>query len=101
MAELTPGQIVLLHTEVIGPAPGWNADLEVRLHSAIVTGAEAADLLLRGLMEAVPIHPPYEEEFDENAGSIVLDHIWKPTEAGRAALSISDSASVIARPAHP
>jgi hypothetical protein len=41
-------------------------------------------------MEAVPIRPPYEEEFDENAGSIVLDHIWKPTEAGRAALSISD-----------
>jgi len=89
MEKLTQGQLALLHIEVLGPAPGWNADLEIRLHSAIVTGAEAADLLLRGFLRAIPIPPPYEEEFDPASGSIVLDHVWIPTEAGRAALSIA------------
>jgi hypothetical protein len=87
MAELTQGQLALLRIEVIGPAPGWNADLEVRLYSMIVTGAEAADLLMRGLLEAIPLPPPHDEEFDPSSGSIILDHIWRPTEAGRSALS--------------
>lgn len=87
MAELTEGQLALLRIEVIGPAPGWNADLEVRLYSMVVTGAEAADLLLCGLLEAIPIPPPHDEDFDPNSGSIILDHIWRPTAAGRSALS--------------
>ncbi len=87
MDHLTQGRIALLGAEVIGPAPGWNADLEVRLHGTIVTGAEAADLFSRGLMQALPIPPPYEEEFDPTSGSILLDHAWTPTEPGRAARS--------------
>jgi hypothetical protein len=36
-------------------------------------------------LQATPLPPPHEQEFDEDAGSLVLDHLWTATSAGRQA----------------
>jgi len=83
---LTPGQLQLLATEVVGPAPGWNAKIEIPVGGGIfVGGEEASDLFARALLQATPLPPPHEQEFDEDAGSLVLDHLWTATSAGRQA----------------
>jgi hypothetical protein len=83
---LTPGQLQLLATEVVGPAPGWNAKIEIPVDGGIfVGGEEASDLFARALLQATPLPSPHEQEFDEDAGSLVLDHLWTATSAGRQA----------------
>lgn len=83
---LTAGQLQILATDVIGPAPGWNAKIEIPVGDGIfVDGEEASDLFARALLQATPLPPPYEQEFDEDAGSLVLDHLWTATSAGRQA----------------
>jgi hypothetical protein len=85
---LSEAQRLLLATEAIGPAPGWNADLEIPLQGGVIlNGDEAADLFARGLLSASPIPPPHEEETNEHSGSITLDHVWHATPAGLTALA--------------
>lgn len=75
--------------DVCGPAPGSQTDG----HS--VTAKDRNDLLARGLLEAIPADIPEDSMiFDEGANAVVraaeapfiLTHIYRITEAGRAAL---------------
>lgn len=73
---------------VHGPAHGWNADCELAPDGQEpIDGADLQVLFNIGLLTASPIPPPHSEDFNEEAGSIVRDHEWTITPAGRLALS--------------
>jgi hypothetical protein len=73
---------------VNGPAPGWNADCELAPDGhEPMDGTDLQTLFNLGLLSAIPIPPPHSEDFNEEAGSIVRDHEWVITPAGRAALA--------------
>ncbi len=93
MGELTKAQhdglvfIAESFSGVVGPAPGWNAD--VLLESGgreICDGSDLKWLFDQGLISASPAPPPHNEQFNEESGSITCDHLYKPTAAGLAAL---------------
>lgn len=76
---------------VSGPMPGWNASIHlVEGGEEICDGPEIQALFDQGYVIAVPGEPPFSEEFDEDAGSITHDHVWRITDAGRLALKEQD-----------
>lgn len=91
--KLTEAQINALaqieKTTVLGPAPGWNADIEISTPEGPVCGSELKPLFEMGLLSAQPASPPHVEDFNEDSGSITLDSTWIITPAGRAALEAS------------
>ena len=71
----------------IGPAVGWNADVELAIGDGQpFDGADLKSLFSKGLIDATLIPPPHVEHFDPDSGSIVNDHEWVITPAGRAAI---------------
>lgn len=88
--RLSWAQIVALRFaseyDIEGPRPGWNVDCQLSTPDGVIDGMEFVPLFAKGLMEAVPKPPPHSEESNED-GSLVRDHWWKITEAGRAAIA--------------
>lgn len=86
---LTEAQIVALRFaaeyDIEGPRLGWNADCQLSTPHGDIDGTEFVPLFAKGLMEAVPKPPPHSEESNEE-GSLVRDHWWRITDAGRAVL---------------
>lgn len=66
-----------------GPAPGWNADVELEIAPGkFIDGADLHELFKIGAIVANPVPPPHTEDFDEDSGSIVRDHEWSITPLG-------------------
>lgn len=88
--KLTAGQIKVLkyatRSRIKGPSPGWNADVELSIGGLSVGGEELQPLFDAGLLEALAIPPPHDEEFDPEMGSLTITHEWRTSPAGLTAL---------------
>lgn len=95
MEKLTKDQVRALafiaQQPVLGPLPGWNADCELAPEGIEpIDGSDCQALFNMGYLAATPAPPPHTEDFNEESGSIVRDHEWHITPAGRAALEASN-----------
>lgn len=88
-----------LTAPVLGPAPGWNCDCILDLDEP-VDGVDLQALFNLGLVVATPIPPPHTDDFNEDSGSLVRDHAYSITDAGRATLTTHKDDLVVLR-GHP
>lgn len=87
MTKLTKAQLdglsYMSRVAVRGPAPGWNASVEIE---GVCDGEDLVVLFREKLITSEPAAPPHQEYFHEDAGSITCDHLYRLTPSGLAAL---------------